>query len=102
MSFHLRIGSRPSALALAQANLVKAQIETALPAVTTEIVAVSTSGDRLTAASLARIDLRRKTVCSRRRPGRRRFKLDRLVEQHAVCLSRVPVQFHSLTATRHV
>lgn len=55
MSLHLRIGSRPSALALAQANLVKAQIETALPGVTAEIVAVSTSGDKLTSASLARI-----------------------------------------------
>jgi hydroxymethylbilane synthase len=55
MSFHLRIGSRPSALALAQANLVKTQIETALPGVTVEIVAVSTSGDKLTTASLARI-----------------------------------------------
>lgn len=55
MSFHLRIGSRPSALALAQANLVKAQIESALPGVIAEIVAVSTSGDKLTTASLARI-----------------------------------------------
>jgi len=55
MSFHLRIGSRPSALALAQANLVKTQIETALPGVTVEIIAVSTSGDKLTTASLARI-----------------------------------------------
>lgn len=55
MSFRLRIGSRPSALALAQANLVKAQIETALPRIAIEIVAVSTSGDKLTTASLARI-----------------------------------------------
>jgi hydroxymethylbilane synthase len=55
MSFHLRIGSRPSALALAQANLVKAQIESALQGITAEIVAVSTSGDKLTTASLARI-----------------------------------------------
>src|ERR1700730_3091256 len=55
MSFHLLIGSRPSALALAQANLVKTQIETALPGVTVETIAVSTSGDKLTTASLARI-----------------------------------------------
>lgn len=55
MNFHLRIGSRPSALALAQANLVKAQIESALPGISAEIVAVSTSGDKLTTASLARI-----------------------------------------------
>jgi len=55
MSFRLRIGSRPSALALAQANLVKARIEAALPGLAAEIVAVSTSGDKLTTASLARI-----------------------------------------------
>src|SRR6202521_5651659 len=55
MSFRLRIGSRPSALALAQARLIKQQIETALPGVMAEIVAVSTSGDKLTTASLAQI-----------------------------------------------
>ena len=55
MSSRLRIGSRPSALALAQAQLVKSQIEDALPGVTAEIVAISTSGDKLTTASLARI-----------------------------------------------
>lgn len=55
MSFRLRIGSRPSALALAQANLVKEHIEVALPGLMAEIVAVSTSGDKLTTASLARI-----------------------------------------------
>ena len=55
MSFRLRIGSRPSALALAQANLVKERIEAALPGLMAEIVAVSTSGDKLTTASLARI-----------------------------------------------
>jgi hydroxymethylbilane synthase len=55
MSFRLRIGSRPSALALAQANLMKGQIEAALPGLIAEIVAVSTSGDKLTTASLAQI-----------------------------------------------
>jgi hydroxymethylbilane synthase len=55
MSFHLRIGSRPSALALAQANLVKERLESALTGLTTEIIAVSTTGDKLTTASLARI-----------------------------------------------
>jgi hydroxymethylbilane synthase len=55
MSFRLRIGSRPSALALAQANLMKGQIEAALPGLVAEIVAVSTSGDKLTTASLAQI-----------------------------------------------
>jgi hydroxymethylbilane synthase len=55
MSFRLRIGSRPSALALVQANLIKARIEKTLPGIAIEIVAVSTSGDKLTTASLARI-----------------------------------------------
>ncbi len=55
MSRGLRIGSRPSALALAQANLIKRQLEAALPGLAAEIVAVRTSGDKLTTASLARI-----------------------------------------------
>jgi hydroxymethylbilane synthase len=55
MSFRLRIGSRPSALALAQANLVKGHLTSALPGLMVEIVAISTSGDKLTTASLARI-----------------------------------------------
>ena len=55
MSLRLRIGSRPSALALAQTGLVKEQIEAALPGLNAEIVAISTSGDKLTSASLARI-----------------------------------------------
>jgi len=55
MSFRLRIGSRPSALALAQAHLIKHQIEARLPGLVTEIVAVSTSGDKMTTASLAQI-----------------------------------------------
>jgi hypothetical protein len=37
-------------------------------------------------------------VCSRQRARWWRFKLDRLVEQHAARLSRVPAQFHSVTA----
>jgi hydroxymethylbilane synthase len=55
MSLRLRIGSRPSALALAQAHQVKAHLEAALPGLAAEIVSVSTSGDKLTTASLARI-----------------------------------------------
>jgi hydroxymethylbilane synthase len=55
MSPGLRIGSRPSALALAQANLIKRQLEAALPGLAAEIVAVRTSGDKLSTASLARI-----------------------------------------------
>ena len=55
MSFRLRIGSRPSALALAQANLVKGHLDAALPGLIAEIIAISTSGDKLTTASLAQI-----------------------------------------------
>ncbi len=55
MSFHLRIGSRPSALALAQANLIKRQLEAALPGLVADIVTVRTSGDKLTTASLAQV-----------------------------------------------
>jgi hydroxymethylbilane synthase len=55
MSFRLRIGSRPSALALAQAKLIKEQIEAALPGLEAKIVAVSTSGDKLATAALAQI-----------------------------------------------
>ena len=55
MSFHLRIGSRPSALALAQANLIKGRLEAALPGLTANIVTVRTSGDKLTTASLAQV-----------------------------------------------
>ncbi|MGH8014282.1 MAG: hydroxymethylbilane synthase [Candidatus Binataceae bacterium] len=50
----LRIASRPSALALAQANLVKARLEARLRH-PVEIVPISTRGDKLTSASLARI-----------------------------------------------
>jgi hydroxymethylbilane synthase len=55
MSFRLRIGSRPSALALAQANLMKQMLDAALPDLAAEIVTVRTSGDKLTTASLAQI-----------------------------------------------
>src|SRR5487761_68298 len=55
MSFRLRIGSRPSALALAQAHLVKGHLAAALPGLIADIVSVSTSGDKLATASLARV-----------------------------------------------
>src|SRR6266849_3164612 len=57
----LRIGSRPSALALAQANLVKARLVHAVQDLRieinlrVEIVPISTSGDKMTSASLARV-----------------------------------------------
>jgi hydroxymethylbilane synthase len=51
----LRIGSRGSRLALAQADIVKSLIATVLPALAIEIVTIRTSGDRLTAGSLAEV-----------------------------------------------
>jgi hydroxymethylbilane synthase len=57
----LRIGSRPSALALAQANLVKTRLVHAVQDLRieidlrVEIVPISTSGDKMTSASLARV-----------------------------------------------
>src|SRR5260370_36618012 len=59
MALTLRIGSRPSALALAQANLVKARLRRAGQGprieinLRVEIVPISTSGDKMTSASLA-------------------------------------------------
>ena len=53
MAFALRIGSRPSALAIAQANLIKGRLEGSVGGLRAEIVAISTTGDKLTTASLA-------------------------------------------------
>lgn len=53
MAFALRIGSRPSALAIAQANLMKGRLEGSVGGLRAEIVAISTTGDKLTTASLA-------------------------------------------------
>jgi hydroxymethylbilane synthase len=50
---HIRIGSRPSRLALAQAQLVKNAIERNAPALVCEVVAIRTTGDKLTTPSLA-------------------------------------------------
>jgi hydroxymethylbilane synthase len=61
MALTLRIGSRPSALALAQANLVKTRLVNAVQVLRieidlrVEIVPISTSGDKMTSASLARV-----------------------------------------------
>jgi hydroxymethylbilane synthase len=49
----LRIGSRPSRLALAQARIVKDAIERIAPDLVCEIVAIKTTGDKLTTPSLA-------------------------------------------------
>jgi len=55
MALKLRIGSRPSRLALAQAETVRRRIVEAAPGAETEIVEIRTSGDRMTTASLARV-----------------------------------------------
>ncbi|OGQ84542.1 MAG: hydroxymethylbilane synthase [Deltaproteobacteria bacterium RIFCSPLOWO2_12_FULL_60_19] len=51
----IRIGSRGSALALAQANWVKRRLEERYPGRRVEIVTIKTSGDRFLDASLAAI-----------------------------------------------
>lgn len=51
----LRIGSRPSPLALAQAQLVRGRLAQLMPWEKVEIVPIRTSGDRLASASLAQV-----------------------------------------------
>jgi hydroxymethylbilane synthase len=55
MASVLRIGSRPSRLALAQAELVRHKLAALIPSVSIEIVAVRTSGDRMATAALAEV-----------------------------------------------
>jgi hydroxymethylbilane synthase len=55
MSLALRIGSRPSALALAQATFVRNAVAQRLSGLAVEIVPISTSGDKMQTASLARV-----------------------------------------------
>ncbi|HZP45164.1 MAG TPA: hydroxymethylbilane synthase [Candidatus Binataceae bacterium] len=55
MSLRLRIGARPSALALAQAALIETQLRTIVAGLDTEVIAIRTSGDRLTSAALAQV-----------------------------------------------
>lgn len=52
---NLRLGSRGSTLALAQAHWVKARIEEKRPELKVELVVIKTSGDRFTDASLQAI-----------------------------------------------
>jgi hydroxymethylbilane synthase len=54
LAYRVRIGSRPSALALVQANTIKQEIERLADGIAIEIVEISTGGDRMTSASLAR------------------------------------------------
>ena len=55
MSITLRIGSRPSKLALIQAGMVRDAIVAALPGLHCEIIAIRTSGDKNLSPSLADI-----------------------------------------------
>src|SRR5207302_1742555 len=55
MATKLRIGSRPSPLALAQAELIKTALGQRLPDLPIAIVPLSTSGDKMANASLAQV-----------------------------------------------
>ncbi|HYK66208.1 MAG TPA: hydroxymethylbilane synthase [Patescibacteria group bacterium] len=55
MPLKIRIGSRPSKLALAQAAIVRDRLVAQDPAIKIEIVEIHTSGDKMTSASLADI-----------------------------------------------
>ena len=55
MAIALRLGTRPSALALAQAAIVRDLLLRAVPGLSVEIVPIRTTGDRLTSASLANL-----------------------------------------------
>src|SRR5216683_3438675 len=51
----IKIGSRPSKLALAQASIVRGRLSAQIPGVEIEVVEIRTSGDKLATASLAQI-----------------------------------------------
>ena len=53
MTFRLRIGSRPSRLALAQTEIVRSRLAGMVPDLSAEVVEIRTSGDRLASGSLA-------------------------------------------------
>lgn len=55
MASLIRIGSRPSRLALAQAELVRHKLGALAPEAVFEIVPIRTSGDRMTTAALAEV-----------------------------------------------
>src|ERR1700719_2093746 len=53
MPLKIRIGSRPSKLALAQASIVRDRLIAQISGIEIEIVEIRTSGDKMTSASLA-------------------------------------------------
>ena len=67
MRTHLKIGSRESALAVRQAQIVKEALEKASPGLTIEIVTMKTTGDKI----LHKVwkDRGERSVCQRTGPG---------------------------------
>lgn len=55
MTVSVRIGARPSALAMVQAEYVKSRLAAVMPGAVFEILPIRTSGDKLKDASLARV-----------------------------------------------
>jgi hydroxymethylbilane synthase len=55
MALKIRIGSRPSKLALAQASIVRDRLVAQNPEIEIEIVEIRTSGDKMISASLAEV-----------------------------------------------
>ncbi|MGH7949895.1 MAG: hydroxymethylbilane synthase [Candidatus Binataceae bacterium] len=55
MAIALKIGSRPSALALAQTAIVRDLLVKAIPQLAVEVISIRTTGDRLTSGSLANV-----------------------------------------------
>src|SRR5260370_25908575 len=53
MPLKIRIGSRPSKLAIAQASIVRDHLAAQISGIEIEIVEIRTSGDKMTSASLA-------------------------------------------------
>ena len=51
----IKIGSRPSKLALAQASIVRSRLAAQIPGVEIEVVEIRTSGDKLATASIAQV-----------------------------------------------
>ncbi|MFZ2063575.1 MAG: hydroxymethylbilane synthase [Candidatus Binatus sp.] len=55
MPLKIKIGSRPSKLALAQASIVRDRLTAQIPGIEIEVVEIRTSGDKMTSASLANV-----------------------------------------------
>ena len=55
MKTHIKIGSRESALAVRQAEIVKEILEKKAPGLTVEIITMKTTGDRILHKSLEKI-----------------------------------------------